>query len=210
MEAMSLLDDHNLPFAIAFAAMIMLSLAQFAGLGGGDVDVDADIDGAPGAGLGGALTTLLGIGRVPFMIWLVLFLFLFAALGVSIQALAEGLIGSPLYSWLAAAITLVAALPVTGMLVRPLARILPKDETSAVGIDSLLGRRAAITTGRASAGNPARAKVFDVHGQMHNVMVEPHEASDEILEGDEVLLVRREGEVFYGVPLAERKLAPIA
>ena len=45
---------------------------------------------------------------------------------------------------------------------------------------------------------------------MHNVMVEPHEASDEILEGDEVLLVRREGEVFYGVPLAERKLAPIA
>ncbi len=202
---MSLLADHNLPFAIAFAVMIVLALVQFIGLGGHDAHADSGTD----ADLGGALTTLLGIGRVPFMIWLVLFLFLFAALGVSIQGLAESLTGAPLYPWLAAAITLGATFPVTGMLVRPLARVLPGDETSAMGIDSLLGRRATISVGRASAGNPARARVFDVYGQLHNVMVEPHEAGSEMLEGDEALLVRREGEIFYGVPLAERKLAPI-
>ena len=40
-------------------------------------------------------------------------------------------------------------------------------------------------------------------------MVEPHEGGSEMLEGDEVLLVRREGEAFYGVPLQERRLAPL-
>ena len=40
-------------------------------------------------------------------------------------------------------------------------------------------------------------------------MVEPHEAGSEIHEGDEVLLVRRENETFYGVPLQERRLAPM-
>ena len=41
-------------------------------------------------------------------------------------------------------------------------------------------------------------------------MVEPHEDATEILEGDQVLLVRREGQTFFAVPLAERKLAPMS
>jgi hypothetical protein len=206
---MSLFADHNLPFAVAFMAMVVLALVQVIGLGA-DHDIDADADTGAEAGLGEALTTLLGVGRVPFMIWLVLFLFLFAALGVSIQSLAESLIGSPLDPLLAAGITFVAALPVTGLVVRPLARIMPGDETTAVDIDSLVGRRAVITTGRASARNPARARVLDRYGMTHHVMVEPHEAGSEMLEGDEALLVRREGEIFFGVALAERKLGPIA
>lgn len=205
---MSLFADHNLPFAVAFMVMVVLALVQVAGLAGHH-DFDADTDTGAEAGLGEALTTLLGVGRVPFMIWLVLFLFLFAALGVSIQSLAEQLIGAPLHPLLAAGITLVAALPVTGVVVRPLARIMPGDETSAVDIDSLVGRRAVITTGRASAGNAARARVLDRHGLAHHVMVEPHEQGSEMLEGDEALLVRREGEIFFGVALAERRLGPI-
>jgi len=206
---MNLLAEHNLPFAAAFIAMVVLALVQVVGLGGHH-EIDADTDTGGEAGLGDALTTLLGIGRVPFMIWLVLFLFLFAALGVSIQSLADSLTGSPLHPLLAAAITLLAALPVTGVVVRPLARIMPRDETTAVETDALLGRRAVITIGRASAGNPARARVLDAYGMTHHVMAEPHEAGSEMLEGDELLLVRREGEIFFGVALAERKLGPIA
>ena len=41
-------------------------------------------------------------------------------------------------------------------------------------------------------------------------MVEPHEGASVIPAGDEVLLVRKEGNVFFGVPLAERKLAPMS
>ncbi len=172
----------------------------------GDHDIDADHD---SDGLADGLLLFLGIGRVPFMIWLASFLLLFAALGVGIQALAESLAGAPLDRWLAAVLAAAAALPVTSAVSRPLAWILPGDETTAVGLDSLVGRRARIVIGRAAAGHPARARVEDRFGRPHHVMVEPHEASSEMLEGDEVLLVRRENETFYGVALHERRLAPL-
>jgi len=203
---MSLLADHNLPFAVALALMVLLALLQAFGLGQilGDHDVDADSD-----GLADGLLAFLGIGRVPFMIWLASFLLCFAALGVGIQALADGLLGAPFDRWLAVVLAAGAALPVTGVLARPLGAIMPGDETSAVGLDSLVGRRARITTGRAAAGHPARAQVHDHFGHAHNVMVEPHEAGSEMLEGDEVLLVRREDQTFYCVALQERRLSPL-
>lgn len=213
---MDILAGHNLPFALALGAMLLLSLLQIIGVAdfGPEADLDPGLDGGVDIGtttnLMGGITTLLGIGRVPFLVWLIVFLFLFAAIGLGIQELAESLTGAPLYAWLAAILSLGASLPVTGALVRPLARILPQDETSAVRLESLVGLRATITTGRASADYPARARVRDRHGQTHYVMVEPHEQSSEIHEGEQVLLVRREGQTFFGVPLSERKLAPLA
>lgn len=204
---MSLLADQNLPFAIALMLMVMLALLQAAGLA--DLFGESDVDHEAGGGLTDGLLVALGIGKVPFMVWLALFLLLFAGLGVGIQSLAEGLTGSPLDVWLGGVLAGVAALPATGALVRPLARILPQDETTAVGLESLVGRRATIVTGRAAARHPARARVIDRFGHPHHVMVEPHEKDSEILEGDEVLLVRREGETFFGVPLQERRLAPM-
>lgn len=212
---MSLFADYNLPFAIALGVMVLLALLQFVGVGdfeAGDFeaggDVDAGID--PGsASLGGALTTLLGLGRVPLLIWLMMFLLLFTVIGMSIQGFAQSLTGAALFPWLAALIAGAATVPVTAMAVRPLGALLPQDETSAVGLDSLVGRRAVITTGYAAADHPARAKVRDRNGYLHHVMVEPHEAGSQMHEGDDVLLVRREGQTFFGVALSERKLAPL-
>lgn len=206
---MSLLADHNLPFAVALTVMLLLALLQALGVGGafGDSDVDTGADGH--AGVADGLLVALGIRKVPFMIWLATFLLVFAGVGVGIQSLAEGLTGAPLDVLLGGVLAGVVALPVTGVLVRPLGRILPRDETTAVGLDSLVGRRATIVTGRAAAGHPARARVADRFGHPHHVMVEPHEADSEMLEGDEVLLVRRENETFFGVPLQERRLAPM-
>ena len=210
---MTLLEPHNMPFAAALGLMLVLAVIQFIGIadfGDADVDLDADGDGLPDAGMFDGLLTLLGIGRVPLTIWLALFLFLFAGIGLSIQELATSLTGSPLYSWLAALIAGVAALPVTGIFARPLGRVLPKDHTTAVSTESLVGRRATISIGVARTGSPARARVKDVHGQTHRVMVEPHGAASELHEGDEVLLVRREGNQFYATALAERRLSPTA
>ncbi|WP_370190044.1 YqiJ family protein [Qipengyuania sp.] len=210
---MTLLEPHNMPFAAALAVMLILALLQVIGLGDFDVDADFDAEATVGdptaTGIGGAITSLLGLGRVPLFVWLIAFLLSFATIGMSIQALASDLTGSPLYVWLAAVIAGGASIPVTAMLARPIGAIMPKDETSAVGLDSLVGKRGTVTTGRAAKGSPARTRVYDRHGQAHHVMVEPHEDASEMLEGDEVLLVRREGQTFFAVPLAERKLSPL-
>lgn len=206
-NTMSLLAAHNLPFAVALAVMALLAVVQATGVGEllGGHDADADADGGPADGL----MLVFGVGRVPFMIWLACFLLLFAALGVGIQSLAEALTGAPLDRWLAALLAAAAALPANGVLVRPVGALLPGDETTAVGLDSLVGRRARIVTGRSAAGHPARARVEDRFGHPHHVMVEPHEQGAEMLEGDEVLLVRRESETFFGVALQERRLSPL-
>lgn len=211
---MTLLADHNLPFAAALLLMLLLAIAQAVGLGDllgdADVDMDADVDGqgAVAAGPLDGLASLFGIGRVPFMVWLALFLFLFAAIGFGIQHLAESLTGAPLDRWLAAVLAAGGCLPVTGALARPLGRLLPHDETTAISVDALVGRRAIITDGIARGGSPARARVIDRHGHPHHVMVEPHETTSELHAGDEVLLVRREGNQFYATALAERRLSP--
>ncbi|AKH41213.1 hypothetical protein FHS61_001740 [Altererythrobacter atlanticus] len=209
---MSLLADHNLPFAVALMLMVMLAILQAAGLGDlfgeSDVGVDPDMDADGDAGVSGGLLSILGIGRVPFLIWLAVALLVFAAIGVSIQGVAHNLAYGPLDRWLAAVLAGAAALPVTGALVRPLARILPADETSAVDLNSLVGRRGIILNGRAAAGYPARARIHDRHGHPHHVMVEPHEPAAELREGEQVLVVRRDKEIFYCVALEDRRLEP--
>ncbi|WP_156255084.1 OB-fold-containig protein, partial [Sandarakinorhabdus oryzae] len=99
---------------------------------------------------------------------------------------------------MAAAAATAAAVPLVRGCSRPLARILPLDETTAVDIESLVGRRARIVLGNADAGSPARAEVIDAHGQRHFVMVEP--AGDtQLTPVDLLLLVGRDGPHFRAV-----------
>ncbi|MEO0462725.1 MAG: YqiJ family protein [Pseudomonadota bacterium] len=203
---MSLLADYNLPFMIALGLLLLISVAQIVGLGdmfdAGDADVDFDVDPDGVAGGGGfidAAFSLLGLGRVPFLIWLMVLLFLFSAIGVAGQATAISLIGTPLNPMLAAVLAAIGAIPVNSAAMRPLAKLLPQDETTAVGLESLVRRDAEIQIGTARAGSPARSKVIDAFGHPHFVMVEPHDAGETLGEGETVLLVRREGETFYAI-----------
>ena len=74
--------------------------------------------------------------------------------------------------------------------------------------NALVGRRAVVTTGTARTASPARSKVYDHFGQAHYVMMEPHDQSVEVVEGEQVLLVRRKGDIFFGKKLEERRLSP--
>jgi hypothetical protein len=197
----SLLEPHNLPFLIAFGSLAVIALLQLTGISEaieGASDFEAP-DGLEMSGFGEALTTLLGLGRVPLLIWLAALLFVFGATGVIGQALLTSLLGAPLSAGWAALAAGAAALPLNSLAVRPLAAIMPQDETTAIGLDDLVRRDAEIQIGTARPGSPARAKVIDVHGQSHFVMVEPHDQTLELNAGDTVLLVRREGQTFYGV-----------
>lgn len=214
---MTLLEPHNLPFAIALGALFVIAFLQVIGAGDmfdtGDVDigidVDADIaDGLEASGLMDGFFSVLGIGRVPFLIWLSCLLFIFSLTGTLGQWLIDSVTGAPLGAGLAALLAGAVALPLNGMLVRPLGRILPQDESSAVGLESLVRRDAVIQTGTSRAGSPARAKVKDAFGHPHFVMVEPHDDGAELTEGETVLLVRREGELFFGVRYDNPLLRP--
>ena len=210
---MTLFEPHNLPFLLALIALVLISVAQIVGLSdlfdasgadvdasiGGDVDFDVDPDALTSAGWIEGAFSLLGLGRVPFLIWLMVLLFVFAAIGVAGQQLLISTLGQPLNVALAGVLAGIAALPVNGMLTRPLARLLPQAETSAVSLDSLLRRDAEIQIGTAKQGSPARSKVLDIHGHPHFVMVEPHDPKAAFSEGETVLLLRREGQTFYAV-----------
>jgi len=198
---MSLLAAHNLPFLLALGALALLALVQVTGLGdmldgAGEVDPGGGIE---ADGFGEALTALLGLGRVPLLIWLASLLLIFGGLGLVGQAWIAGLLGAPLSAGWAALAAGAAALPLNSLAMRPLGAIMPRDETTAIALDELVRRDAAIQIGTARAGSPARAKVIDRHGQAHFVMVEPHDRTLAFNAGDTVLLVRREGETFFGV-----------
>lgn len=188
-----LLAPENLPFAVALVLMLMIGAVEAIGLGVGAIDIEAD------AGLGGDLLGWLGIGRVPLLMVIVVLLALFGLIGITIQQLAATMLGGRLAPWIAAAAALVAALPLTGLCARGLARVMPVDETTAIALDDLVGRRATIVVGTARSGSPARASVRDRHGQVHYVMVEPTDERQSVGEGGTILLVRREGAHFVGL-----------
>ena len=197
---------ENLPFSVALLVMLMIGAAEAIGLGAGAVHLDAHGDVHAD---GGDLLAWLGVGVVPLLIVLVVLLALFGLIGITIQQLAESFAGAPLSPWLAAPAAFVAALPLTGICARGLARVLPQDETTAIGLENLVGKRAEIVVGEARRGSPARGRVRDAYGQVHYVMVEPTGDDDTITAGGTALLVRREGETFYGLPDVNPLLAPV-
>ncbi|HEX8533769.1 MAG TPA: YqiJ family protein [Allosphingosinicella sp.] len=192
-----ILAPENLPFSVALLVMLMIGALEAFGLGAAAAhfDLDADVD----AHGGGDLLAWLGFGKVPFLILLVVLLALFGMIGLVLQQVVTALAGVPLAPWNASAIAFVAALPLLGVSARALGRILPHDETTAVSLDTLLGKRATVTVGTARRGCPAQARVRDIHGQSHYVMIEPHDDAHSVSEGETVLLVRREANIFIGL-----------
>lgn len=210
---MTLLEPYNMPFAAALLFMLFLAILQGVGIGDMLGDADADFDGdfegdfdgeidGEQVGFAGGAASLLGLGKVPMMVWLAIYLFIFAGAGIGIQAMADSLLGAPFERWLAALITAGLALPVTAVAVRPIGAIMPKDRTSAVSVETLLGSEAVITDGTSRHGSPARAKAVDQHGQAHFVMVEPDDATNTFSAGERVVLLRKEGRQFYAGPTA--------
>lgn len=194
------LADQNLPFAGAGFLLVGLMILQLSGVTDFAPDLDADMDGdVDGAGIANGLLSFLGLGRLPLMIWLALFLLLFMLIGYIGQQIVHGMTGGLMSAWLAGPLAAVAAIPATAISARPLARIMPKDETTAVSIDSLVGRFAVLGTGTAKPGSPARAKVIDIHGHPHFVMVEPDNEGQQFVSGEKLLLVRREGDLFKAI-----------
>jgi YqiJ-like protein len=210
---------QNWPFIVALGVMLGLALLEMAILllGGslfGFVDdllpdsLDGDADIAVGVELHapGASSSLLeqvlgwfAIGRVPFLVVVTALLTSFGLIGLMMQTLLQHAIGTALPASLAAIPALVGASFTTRWLALRIARIIPREETSAVSRDSFIGRIATITLGSARRGEPTQARLTDSHGQTHYIMVEPDRATDVLGEGERILLVARTSAVFRGI-----------
>ncbi|HCW61597.1 MULTISPECIES: YqiJ family protein [Sphingobium] len=192
-----LFAPENIIFVSAFALMLVIGLVQAMGLGGdADLNLDGDAD----------LLGWLGFGHLPLLALIALFLTLFSVIGLIGQQAAHDLIGAMLSPWIAVPVAGALALPATGLAARALAPLLPRDHSTAIPIEHLVGSHAVIVTGRAYAGSPARARVQDHHGQHHYVMVEPDNDGQQLEEGETILLVRREGQLFRAISYGDHYL----
>jgi len=216
-----LFASQNAPFVVAFALLLLIALLELAsfviGFGAGsaidsvlpdldadvDLDFDAGIDGANVEPLGGPIRALtwLGLGKVPVIILLAVFLGIFAFAGFCLQALLHSLTGGRfmLPGWLAWLPALLIAIPLVKCATAGLARVMPREETSAVSSRTFIGRVATIIIGTARSGSPAEAKLHDEHGQVHYIMVEPDSDTDVFETGTDVLLVNQTGATFRGI-----------
>lgn len=211
---------ENTPFAVALA--IMFGIAALEGVATllgfafsntldalmPDLDVDIDIASEPSLDLHAelnapsALYQLLDwmhIGRVPVLILLIVFLTGFGLSGLAMQSLVHGATGSLLPGAVISIPAFLVAFPIVRACGNLLSKIMPKDETDAISEESLIGHIATITLGTAKAGSPAEAKVRDIHGTTHYLMVEPDSDDVEFATGSSALLIQKKGAVFIAI-----------
>lgn len=140
----------------------------------------------------------LYVGRIPVLMLMVVFLAVYGLTGYLFQTAFATVFGSYLNGTLAAVIVWFISLPLVRVTASGLYKIMPKDETTAVLQESLIGRVGTVVLGEARVGNAAQVRVKDAYGQQHYVMVEP-DSEDVLKQGDAVLLVSLNGNTFKAI-----------
>lgn len=212
-------QDQNFPFLVA--TMIVLGLAALEGvltlagfgishlldnllpsdIGVPEVDFDLDLD-ASSITSGGLVTGLLAwlkLGKVPMIISLIIFLLAFGLIGFVFQGLIQSIFGFLLPKYIAVIPVFLCAVPVMATGNSLISMVMPREETSAVSVDTFIGRVAIITIGTAQTGSPAQAKLEDEFEQTHYVMVEPDVGVGDISTGEQILITERKGAFFIGI-----------
>jgi hypothetical protein len=190
---------ETLPFGVAVALIVAIALLEGLGmlvaLSPSNMLDDLLPHAVPESGLDHVLGWL-HLGRVPALVLLLLFLLGYALFGYALQKVAFNLAGGFLPAWLAGLLAVPPGLATVRGLGSIVAHIVPRDETSAVSEQSLVGRGGIVSAGSARRGLAAQARVKDAHGRTHYLMVEP-DVDDEVFEeGARILIVRKAG-AFY-------------
>lgn len=197
-----LLADINIGFAIALCSVLALAILEGVGMLIGlsmmnlldhispvdlDIEVDADLP-------AGGLTPLLGwlcLNRLPLLIWLVLFLTSFGITGYTLNYVLLNNFSANLPEILTYGLSFICSLYATHYIGKPLSRLLPKNESSAISNNSFNGLIATITIGTAKQDSPAEASLTDSFNQKHYVLVTPDSETEEFNQGQQVVLVEK-------------------
>jgi hypothetical protein len=211
---MDVFASETAPFAVALGLTLAILVLELAGLIFGAQpsamvdnalpDFDADV---PEMELGplSSMLTWLSFGKLPALVVIILLTASFGAIGFVGQDVLRRTIGFALDPWIASVPAAIGSLFVTRHAGMALARIMPKEETEAVSTKAFVGRVATVFRGVASSGHPAEAKLTDIHGKTHYVLIEPDEGEVSMPEGSEVVIIRQEGPVYRAIT----KLKPV-
>ena len=192
-----LLDDANFWFSCALGIVIALFILEMAGMFFGvsllglvddQAALDADADTSSGFTEFGSW---LALDRVPLLVWLVLLLTTFGIAGLALNFLSLTLLNTYFARWLITLLAVVAGLFFTARFGTVIARLLPKQESSATTADELVGTVGHITVGVARQNSPAEGKFVDAHGQPHYLLVEPIEPDEQFSQGEKILLIQK-------------------
>ncbi|MBB5204571.1 hypothetical protein HNQ51_001885 [Inhella inkyongensis] len=193
------LAPETLPFGVAVALIVAIALLEGLGMMLALSPSNLIDQWLPEAASEGAWDRVLGwlhLGRVPALVLLLLFLLGYALFGYGLQKVSLGLLGFYLPAWIAGLLAVPPGLATVRGLGSLIAHIIPRDETSAVSEQTLVGRSGVIAGGVARRGLAAQARVRDALGRTHYLMVEP-DLDDEVFEdGTQILIVRKLG-AFY-------------
>lgn len=205
---MDVFGSETAPFAVAIGLTLAIMLIELAGLLLGAQpsaildsalpDLDADV---PEIELGPLSQTLswLSFGKLPALVVLILLTTSFGLIGFAGQEALRRAFGFVLDPWIASFPAGLLAVLATRHAGLALARLMPREESDAVSTKAFIGRVATVFRGVAAPGHPAEAKLTDIHGKTHYVLIEPDDGEASMPEGSEVVIIRQQGPVYRAI-----------
>ena len=139
------------------------------------------------------------LGRLPALVVIIMATTSFGLSGFIIQEVMVRTFGFALQPGIASVPAAIATLFSMHHVGHWLGRLMPREQTEAVSTSEFIGRVATVFRGTATTGQPAEAKLTDIHGKTHYVLVEPEEADLTLTEGSEVVLIRQKGPVYQAI-----------
>jgi hypothetical protein len=182
---------QSLPFVVAALLVMLIGLTEAVAVLAG-LSLSGLLDHLSPDGLDAGADSWLGwlhVGKAPLLVLLVILLTSFSLIGLAFNAASFGLFGVYPYALFSVPLSLALAVPVVHVTGGLIARLIPRDETSAVALETLVGQLAVVINGTARANYPAQAKLKTDQGQTFYVRVEPEQG--EFNTGDSVLLVKQ-------------------
>ena len=149
-----------------------------------EVGVDAEYS------LVGKTLDWLYVGKIPLFVWLIIFLTIYSLSGFILQSIFFEITHTMLSGWIISPACLFLCMPLVRFSAKLITKILPQDETTAIHSNDLIGLTGVIILGEARANYPAEAKVTDIHGLTHYVLVEPKN-QDVFTTGQSVVLTQK-------------------
>jgi hypothetical protein len=187
-----LTHEANTPYFFALSFLIILFVFEVMGLVIGtsfshafDSLIDFDID----TGIGDYFS-LLGLGKVPFIIWLTFFFGSFSILGYTANIISNSVVGF-IPVWLSIIPVAIVSFMINRVLCKVFAKAFPRFETTAVSTDTFSGRVAKVTVGNATFTKFAMGIVLDEHRTSHNVRVQAMDDGIVLNQSDQVILVEQ-------------------